>query len=154
MISIQFQNIPKTSPEYKGIDNSVVVMFTDLDINVNRTTLAVLLRYANDVNEEIARTPLVNAAMKPVELLPSESDEKAEKNLERGVLFRMKFSLSTFRVSLIKEQKIFLQTALTNASVDFDLREDSTVNVDLSLAGLGVKDFYDTPWSCMLYTSK
>lgn len=121
-------------------------------MNVNRTTLAVLLRFANDINEEISQVPLLNDALSS----GKESGKGTEvfPNIQNGrhVMFHMKFGLNAFRINLIKEQKIFLQSALTNAAVEFDLFSDNTVSVAVSLAGLGVKDFYDTPWSCMLST--
>jgi hypothetical protein len=156
LISFQYHGVPRESPTYAGIDHFMTGKFTDLDININRTTLAVLLRVAKDISDEISQIPLVSAenAAPPPKHEEISLGGLVDKEERRFVVFRMNFTLSAFRISLIKEHKVFLQSSLSEAAVDFDLNGDSTVAVQLSLADMGVKDFYETPWSCAVSTSE
>jgi hypothetical protein len=144
MIRIKYEGIPKESPAYKGVDHYAEGSFSELDINVNRTTLATLLRFTNELTRELATISFAQAeAPQAVAVTPVSPD---------SVIFRMKFGLSAIRLSLVKEHKHFLQMSLEKADLALDLNGDNSLALALSLASLSVRDFYNTPWSYILST--
>lgn len=146
MIAIKYEGISKESPLYKGVDHYAKGSFSELDINVNRTTLATLLRFTNELTRELSGINLEQASQQAA------ATAVVSARIDEFVMFRMDFALSAIRLSLIKENKTFIRVALDKAHVDFDLNGDNSLALALSLARLSVRDFYDTPWSYILST--
>lgn len=153
MIAIKYEGIPKESPLFKGVEHSAEGSFSELDINVNRTTLAVLLRFTNELTQELSTISFGEPQQQQQQQVVAVPAAVVAPTSE-SVVFRMKFGLSAIRLSLIKEQKNFIQVALQKAFIDFDLNGDGGINMDLSLGSLSVKDFYETHWSYLLSTGK
>lgn len=149
MIAIKYEGIPKESPLFKGVEHSAEGSFSELDINVNRTTLAVLLRFTNELTQELSTISFGEPQQQQAVVV---APTAVAAPTSESVVFRMKFGLSAIRLSLIKEQKNFIQVALQKAFIDFDLNGDGGINMDLSLGSLSVKDFYETHWSYLLST--
>lgn len=148
MIAIKYEGIPKESPLYKGVDHFAQGSFSELDINVNRTTLATLLRFTNELTRELA-TIQFSESPQPAQTTTAVVASAAS---EDTVTFRMNFSLSAIRLSLVKEQKYLIQVALNKALIDMDLNGDNSLALALSLGNFSVRDFYDTHWSYLLST--
>src|SRR5690606_26965721 len=104
-----------------------------------------LLRFTNDLTRELATVALPGVQ-------PQTEAVATPVTLSEGVIFRMNFGLAAIRLSLVKEQRKFLQVSLDKALLDFDLNGDNSIAMALTLASLSVRDFYDTPWSYLLST--
>jgi len=148
MIAFQYEGIPKESPLYKGVEHSATGSVADLDVNINRTTLAIVLRAVDQLTKELATVPLLAAPPPSTAAKRSTTDSDGD-----STMFRLKFSLAAIRLSLVKEQKKFLELCLRQTSLNLELKSDTTVDLGVSLDGLTLKDFYDTPWSYMLSTA-
>jgi len=162
LMTVSYRNVPKTSPAFQIVEHEVSVNINNIDIMINRGTLAEIMKFTS-----LCTAAMVDPAKRPQELpqpdpvnqgaqnelnSPSDSNGQAaikqDKQLESTtILFKVESNLSRMSVTLIKSQKKFLYSSLQNSTINAEVYSNNELRVNGSIGNIAVQDLTEnTLW--------
>eukprot|EP01126_Amoeba_proteus_P024051 TRINITY_DN2416_c0_g2_i3.p1 TRINITY_DN2416_c0_g2~~TRINITY_DN2416_c0_g2_i3.p1 ORF type:complete len:1216 (-),score=264.47 TRINITY_DN2416_c0_g2_i3:36-3185(-) len=153
-ISINVSHVPRTSPRYNNLDTLIVGKFGEMDLNIDRITIASIIQWANSFHAAMRSlkppAPSSTTRAQGITKVPTIPTHHGD---ERIMELKVELEMTCLKTLLVREGKIFLQSSLSGVAINVGVREDDTICLDLLLKGLFVTDCDNSVWPQVVSTS-
>jgi len=152
-IDIQLVHVPVT-PMYSS--DSIVGNFGKMELNIDRVALAFMVQWANSLHAGVRQLKLRRLQPHAIQQSQAAPENNPAHQKRSGIdaEITISFTMSSLDTSLMRNGEVFLRNRLSGASIQYEGRENGTMNLHLALKGLSVKSFgTENKWPQVLSTN-
>lgn len=147
VVSMELTHTYSKSPDYMGVDNEINLGLSDMDIFVNRATVASIMLFLNNL---ITTMKLQWAVIESTTSVSNSGMALSPKLTQNIILASMTLSVNELRLHLKKEAIVFFTFELGQIAMDLAIKHNDDVAISGSLGNLSLHSVDQVRWNTLL----